>query len=182
MLIECDADTYLGYIQDDPVRPNLFPDDTVRFTAPFKVFADIDVGRDGVRVNAILCGVIVPGVICTTEATLQELAESGEDIAEMVKNLSDGVSPESVAHIFTPYSMWSYSKGSGKRILNALLEVLPFMHPEVTHCITMSPQTSMAAEFHLSNGAKILSFNDESINYTYGIGGGLTTNNDNQIH
>ena len=58
-------------------------------------------------------------------------------------------------------------KGSGKRLINALLDFIPLNFPQVTHVITMSPPTRMAMEFHTGNGAILLSPNVETINYEY---------------
>ena len=58
MLIECDKEGYLKYIKDDPVRPDLFDDDAVRFDGNFRVYADIDRQGFGINVNAVICVVI----------------------------------------------------------------------------------------------------------------------------
>lgn len=168
MLTICDPETYLQYIKDDPVRPHLFENDITRFEDNFYVFADIDINEDtGHReVNAVLCAVISPFVL-QTEELLRDLSLNPEETAEMKRQLMEVVGDDKLATIFTPYSLWSYKKGSGKRLINALLDFIPLNFPQVTHVITMSPPTRTAMEFHTNNGAILLSPNVETINYEY---------------
>lgn len=170
MLISCDVETYLSYIKDDPVRPDLFDDDARRFGDNFHVFADADVHGDTgeVIVNAMLCAVISPFVL-RQEADLRELATESGTLNDFEEALVSITGREGLASVFTPYSLWSYKKGAGKKLMDALLDVVPVKFPEVTHIITMSPPTKMAMEFHVSNGAMLLSPNVETINYEYKI-------------
>jgi len=175
MLTICDAETYLQFIKDDPVRPDLFEDDVQRFNNKegFYVFADIDVDEKtgATEVNAILCAVICP-FIMQDEELLRELAASKGEFINMLSELFEGeFSDESppIASIFTPYSLWSYKKGSGKKLINNLLEAIPERYPNITHVITMSPPTKMAMNFHLGNGAILFSPNVGTINYEYKI-------------
>lgn len=168
MLINCDVETYLRYIKDDPVRPDLFEDDTLRFGDKFHVFADADVDEDTseVVVNAILCAVITPFVL-RQESDLQELVSDATELDVFTEQMVRVVGKEGVASVFTPYSLWSYKKGAGKRLISMLLEAVPIQFPGVTHIITMSPPTKMAMNFHIGNGAVLLSPNIETINYEY---------------
>lgn len=162
MLVECDVDTYLKYMEDDPVRAGLFADDTLRFSEGFHVFADVD---EFDNVNAILCAVISPFVL-QTETLLREVALERDSMEALMRSLGleeDGA----IASILTPYSLWSYKRGSGRRLIKDLLEYIPIRFPQVTHVITMSPQTVTAMKFHLRNGAMLLSPNKETINYEY---------------
>jgi hypothetical protein len=168
MLIACDAETYLRYIEDDPVRPDLFEDNRVRFEGNFHVFADVDINEETGEeiVNAILCAVITPFVL-RQEADLQEIVTESGTLNEFQEALSEIAGEDGLASILTPYSLWSYKKGAGKRLINTLLTTIPIQFPEVTHVITMSPPTKMAMNFHISNGAVLLSPNVETINYEY---------------
>src|SRR5210317_1668052 len=87
MLTICDAETYLQFIKDDPVRPDLFEDDVQRFNNKegFYVFADIDVDEEtgATEVNAILCAVICP-FIMQDEELLRELAASKGEFINML--------------------------------------------------------------------------------------------------
>lgn len=159
MLIECDKAGYLEYIKDDPVRPNLFDDDAVRFDGNFRVYADIDRQGFGISVNAVICVVIAP-FIPQNEKTIQDFARGDLKIQ-----------PEEWEEytILCPYSLWSYEKGAGRRLVNSLLEVVPIMYPNVHYVITMSPPTKMAMDFHLGNGAHVISPNKDTVNYEYEI-------------
>ena len=65
------------------------------------------------------------------------------------------------------YTIWSYSKGSGKDILFNTVFWLKKNKPEIKRYITMSPKTEMARNFHLKNGAYELKSNRETINFEY---------------
>jgi len=170
MLTICDPETYIEYMKDDPVRPELFEDNSLRFRNNFHVFADIDIEEGGghVVVNAILCAVISPFVL-QCEELLRDLGSNPEEARQMQEHMRELLDDANLATIFTPYSMWSYKKGSGKRLINQLLEYIPIGFPKVTHVITMSPPTRMAMEFHINNGALLLSPNAETINYEYNL-------------
>ena len=169
-MISCDVETYLRYIKDDPIHPDLFEDDTLRFEDNFHVFADADVDGDTgeVIVNAMLCAVISPFVL-RQEADLRELATESGTLNDFEEALVSITGREGLASVLTPYSLWSYRKGAGKKLVNTLLDVVPVKFPEVTHIITMSPPTKIAMDFHIGNGAVLLSPNVETINYEYKI-------------
>ena len=67
------------------------------------------------------------------------------------------------------YSVWSHEKGSGRKIITQALTHIKWNKPYVTRAVTMSPKTDMARHFHMSNGAKILRENEETVNYEYTI-------------
>ena len=71
--------------------------------------------------------------------------------------------------VLCPYSIWSYQKGHGRKLINNLLEAAPVMHPEVDAVITMSPHTDTAMRFHINNGADIFSTNSQCVNYEYEV-------------
>lgn len=168
MMIECDEETFLKYIEDDPVRPNLFEDDFVRFRGNFKVFADVDQDEHGLTVNAIVCVVICPFLPQTEEQLRMYASGDLREGLEFIDDMLDGDDARA-GIILCPYSLWSYSKGSGKRLINELLETTPVMYPDVDHVITMSPPTRMAMRFHVGNGAVLLSPNESTVNYEYEI-------------
>jgi len=165
MLIECDADTYARYIDDDPIHPNLFADNLTRFTGNFRVYADVDKDTEGFgfKVNAIVCVVVCP-FLPQAEEQLRLYATGGLGL-EKIELGED----ERMGIVLCPYSMWSYSRGAGKRLVNDLLECAPVLHPDVDHVITMSPPTLRAMHFHIGNGAILLSPNAETVNYAYEI-------------
>jgi hypothetical protein len=71
------------------------------------------------------------------------------------------------SHIAVFYTVWSYTKGSGREIVFKVVEHIKETKPHIKRFITLSPKTEMARKFHLSNGAIILSENEESVNYEY---------------
>jgi len=60
------------------------------------------------------------------------------------------------------YSIWSYKKGCGQKLVRSILA--RYREDKV---ITMSPKTDMARDFHLRNGAKVLQVNRTTVNYEY---------------
>ena len=173
MIVECDEKTYATYVEDDPVRPHLFEDDFVRFRGNFKVYADVDEDDFGLTVNAVVCVAICP-FLPQTEDQLRLYAsgDMGEGIAALEDMLDEDGARAGI--ILCPYSIWSYSKGAGRRLINDLLESVSILHPEVDHVITMSPPTKMAMRFHIANGAILLSPNEETVNYEYEIPDDIT--------
>jgi len=164
MLVECTKEEYLKYMKDDPVRKDLFKDDSVRFTGNFKVFAEVDKSGFDTVVNAIVCVVLSP-TIPDSEDVLRFIQELGEELNEDWENDTG----TSFGLVLCPYSLWSYNKGAGRRLINNLLEAVPVMYPRVQGIITMSPKTDMAMKFHLGNGAEIMEVNPETINYLYDL-------------
>lgn len=67
------------------------------------------------------------------------------------------------------YTVWSYTKGSGREIVFKVVEHIKQTKPHIKRFVTLSPKTEMARKFHLSNGATVLSENEESVNYEYNI-------------
>jgi len=62
------------------------------------------------------------------------------------------------------YSIWSYKKGCGQKLVNTLVER---EKDYVARIVTMSPKTEMAQNFHLRNGAKVFQVNKSTVNYEY---------------
>ena len=75
-----------------------------------------------------------------------------------------------MGHIAVAYTVWSCSeiKGMGRFLMMELQKHFR----EVLHIhrlVTLSPRTEMAKNFHLSNGATLLSTNADSYNFEYEI-------------
>jgi len=172
MLIECRMEEFIDYIADDPVRPNLFEDNVTRFQGNFRVFADVekDLEKQGVKltVNAIVCVVICP-FLPQSEKQLRSYAVG--DLDNLVEEIQDILDEEDMnaGQVLCLYSLWSYSKGAGRKLVNELLEAVPVMYPNVNSVVTMSPPTKMAMQFHTGNGAVLISPNLETVNYEYEI-------------
>ena len=160
MLIECNVDKHLALIKDDPVRPNLFEADEVRFSGPFRVFAEID--EHSHEVQAVVC-IVLTAFVVTEEDDLLMISngefflesEDGEDITNAKPTLA------------CPYSIWSYKKGAGRRLISSLVEFVSVAYPTVGSVVTMSPKSDSALKFHTSNGAEMFSINKNTINYLY---------------
>ena len=67
------------------------------------------------------------------------------------------------------YTVWSYERGCGTRIVNALAQHIRNTRPEVTRWVTLSPLTDMAKRFHFKNGAVHLAVydTDQTFEYTH---------------
>ena len=103
------------------------------------------------------CGRIFSDVSCSIETQIEEALAEREKIFG------------ALGTVLCPYSVWSYQRGHGRKLINNLLEAAPILHPKVDAVITMSPLTDTAMSFHLSNGADIFSTTEDTINYEYEV-------------
>lgn len=69
--------------------------------------------------------------------------------------------------ILTCYTLWSYRKGAGTDLIEAVRNHVLENHKTVTRLVTMSPKTEMARNFHFKNGAFMARENKLTINYEY---------------
>ena len=139
-------------IDDDPVRPHL--DTNFRTRLGRKSFCWEE---DGV-IQAVCCLAFTFGVP-KTEEDLDLLAFAKEEEGPCV----------------VPYTIWSYSPKAGRTLLLALLEKIKYDYADTTgaykpRVVTLSPKTSIAENFHYSNGAKKLRENTQTVNFEYDIG------------
>jgi hypothetical protein len=51
------------------------------------------------------------------------------------------------------YTIWSYSRGAGRQLLNQVAEHARDTRDDIWHWVTLSPLTDIAERFHLKNGA-----------------------------
>jgi hypothetical protein len=51
------------------------------------------------------------------------------------------------------YTVWSYSRGSGSKLINQLAQQVADTREDIWHWVTLSPLTEMAEKFHIKNGA-----------------------------
>lgn len=70
--------------------------------------------------------------------------------------------------ILVPYTVWSLQKGSGKKIIELLIDRAN-QETSVTRLVTFSPHTELAEKFHLSNGATKLGDSEEAVNFEYSL-------------
>ena len=68
-------------------------------------------------------------------------------------------------NIAIAYTVWSRKKGAGREIINKLGEWSK--QNNIERLVTLSPLTSMATHFHISNGAKQIHINDQTQNFEY---------------
>ena len=163
MLIKCNAYDHLYLIDDDPVRGTLFQDSRVRFDDPFAVYAEIN--EETGEIAAVVC-VVVCKFIPQDEYQLQLVAAgASQELEDTLEEATEG----ELGTVVCPYTIWSYQKGHGRNLINNLLEAVPIMYPEADAVITMSPLTTMALKFHVSNGAVMIDRGESAVNYEYEI-------------
>jgi len=127
-------------ISEDPVRPHI----------PFE--KRIGNGRSVVvlerndSIDAVICLALCKDVPIT-EQEMFDLAD-----------------PEGT--VCVAYTVWSYSKGSGRTIINQLRDSAESL-PGLTRMVTLSPLTEMAERFHISNGARFLRKGESCQNFEY---------------
>ena len=165
MLIKCNAADHLYLIKDDPVRPDLFEGNIKRFEDPFHVYAEVN--DETGEIAAVVC-VIVCKFVPQDELQIQAVAEGRLTEIEEKLEEREKIYGE-LGTVLCPYSIWSYQRGHGRKLINNLLEAAAVIHPEVDAVITMSPNTSTAMKFHLGNGADIFGTNAECVNYEYEV-------------
>ena len=145
-LIKISSNYWMDLFKDDPVRPNLNP--KFRLTENRVNFL---LTQDFTKPCAIIC-VAFTKDIPKTEKQLEMYS-----INKLSVNYDKAIF----------YTIWSYSKGSGKDILFNTVFWLKKNKPQIKRYITMSPKTEMARNFHLKNGAYELGSNRETINFEY---------------
>jgi hypothetical protein len=137
------------FIEQDPVRPHISLD--WRFQENKEVYAlyedqyATEAPVEDENPKAIICLAYTNG-IATTE-----------------KELENNDNPDTAMF----YTVWSYEKGAGRKIVNAVSDLLLSKKPEIKRHVTLSPKTEMARKFHLSNGAIELQENQDTVNYEY---------------
>ena len=138
---------YSHLFKDDPVRPHL--------TEEFRLSNN----RMGLALidhhtcKAAVC-IAISYEVPTNEIELDEFS-------------SDKTKIEKSIAIF--YTIWSYDKGSGRKMLFNAVAWLKKNRPEIKRFVTLSPKNEMARSFHLKNGAEELRVNSDSLNFEYFI-------------
>jgi len=128
---------------EDPVRPGIWPEERL-----------VDLTRgvwmwiEDKQLAAILC-IAFHKTIPTTE---EELMDPPSRIC-----LDNAIL----------YSIWSYRKGAGSKLVREYLEMARGQGSPVKRIVTMSPKTEMARNFHYKNGARLLQANEKTVNYEY---------------
>jgi len=139
--IESPQDQYSRHLTEDPVRPHI-PVET-RFGKHRTIFAEIE--NDSI--GAITC------VSFTSTVPADEI--------ELFQNC--------VPTIAVFYTIWSYQRGSARRLLFNVVEHCK--QQNIQRFVTLSPVTEMAHKFHTNNGAIVLRKNSTTVNYEYIVKG-----------
>ena len=129
---------------DDPIRPEL--SNEFRTTQGRKIF--------GLKYNGE-----IERVVCIAFTT---------DIPDTVKELELMSTDQQKSKIAIAYTLWSFKKGAGKKIMR---ELLKFMKNEkhLESIMTLSPLTPMATHYHIRNGTKLIKINPTTQNFEYRV-------------
>ena len=137
--------------EDDPVRPEL--DNEFRITHGRKIF--------GLKYKDSIEAVVCLAFTNEIPTTVKELELMCED-ASLVAQHREG----QVGTIAVAYTLWSYKKGAGRKIMKELKKYVKKIH-HLNKIVTLSPLTPMATHYHISNGARLIQVNPSSQNFEY---------------
>lgn len=126
-------------VKDDPVRPE------IPLQARVQEHAEIFVWLEDHEPGAVVC------------------VRYCADVPSSVNELTPTESP--TVAVF--YTIWSYKKGCGQRLIRASQQHIQQVMPAISRFVTLSPKTDMARTFHHKNGAYTLRENPETVNYEY---------------
>ena len=129
---------------DDPIRPEL--NNEFRTTQGRKIF--------GLKYSDEIEGVVCIAFTSDIPATVKEL--------ELMSTI------ESKAKIAVAYTLWSFKKGAGKKIMRELLKYMKEKN-HLDSVMTLSPLTPMATHYHIRNGAKLIKINPTTQNFEYKV-------------
>jgi len=132
-------------IDDDPVRPEL--------SYAFRTSED----RHGYVLLNDFTG-SVEAACCTAMCS---------SVPKTVEELANFSAKENTRNIAVFYTIWSYAHGAARQLLFDIYHDIKNHRPSVDRFVTLSPKTELAEKFHTSNGAVVLSRNEESDNYEY---------------
>jgi len=132
-------------VSEDPVRPELTLG--FRITNGRKIFGL----KYNNEIEAIVCIALCPEV----PYTVREM-----DYMSQAAN-QDGQRGE----IVIAYTVWSRKRGAGREIIQKLRDWT--IENKFSRLVTLSPLTTMATHFHISNGAKQVHINKETQNFEY---------------
>jgi hypothetical protein len=142
-------------IKDDPVRPHLDAD--FRTSSHREVYAlyEDKYAEQHFPDNDI------KAVICVAYTN-----EVPKDEHELDLYSQQACQDGQRGNIAVFYTVWSYSKGAGREIVNTVAKQL---HDDkrATRFVTLSPLTEMAEKFHLRNGAELLEKHNSCQNFEY---------------
>ena len=136
---------------EDPVRPEL--DNKFRTSYGRKIYGV----KYKEQIHAVMCF-----------AFTNEIPKSVEDLDKLSKDafLQSALRDQKVGKIAVAYTVWSKKKGGGKLIVKEVFKMIKKSN-HLNRLVTLSPLTEMATKFHLRNGAKLLSVNENTQNFEY---------------
>lgn len=137
-------------IVNDPVRPHIPFEDRVGKGREIFVLEN----DESKQIDAVIC-VAYTTEVPTSEYDLELFAQQA---------CQDGQHGD----IAVFYTVWSYSKGAGRTIVNQSAQFIKENRP-VTRFVTLSPLTEMARKFHLSNGARFVAKHYDCQNFEYDL-------------
>jgi hypothetical protein len=140
-LIKSLTDSFISFLSEDPVRPNIPHVDRVGDNKDIFVLRD-----EENKVKAITC-VSYQSNIPTKESELFEDTE--------------------LPNTAVFYTIWSYESGAGRKLIFDAVKHIKDNNSDINRFVTLSPRTEMARRFHIKNGAVVFRENDESTNYEY---------------
>lgn len=135
------TDSFIKFLFDDPVRPNIPHDKRIGDNKEIFVLSD-----DNTTCEAITC-------------------VSYHDFVPQTEEDLFTISPAPKIAVF--YTIWSYKPGAGRKLLLDSVDYIKQNHKDVERFVTLSPKTKMADVFHKRNGAIVFRENNETINYEY---------------
>ena len=140
-------------VLEDPVRPEL--SNEFRRSYGRKIF--------GVKYKKEICAIMCFGFVNEIPKTVEEL-----DLFTRDAYLQSAQRDQKIGKIAIAYTVWSKKKGGGKLIVKEVFKMIK-KSSHLNRLVTLSPLTKMARNFHLKNGAKEISVNEESQNFEYEI-------------
>ena len=129
---------------DDPVRPEL--DSEFRTSKGRKIF--------GLKYKENIEGIACFAFTNEIPATIKEMDLMSTE--------------EDKASIPIAYTLWSFKKGAGKKIMKELQKYIKSKE-QFESIITISPLTPVATHYHIRNGAKLIKINPTTQNFEYKI-------------
>jgi hypothetical protein len=125
MLIKCNAADHLYLIDDDPVRAKLFKDNSARFEDPFHVYAEVnnETGEIAAVVCVIICKFVPQDEYQLKLIAMGKVTQIEEKLAEREEMYGE------LGTVLCPYSIWSYQKGHGRKLINNLLRSRAYNAP-----------------------------------------------------
>lgn len=133
-------------VSEDPVRPEL--------TLGWRI-------TNGRKIYGLQYEGSIEAIICI--AYTNDLPKSVREL-DMMSELAFLKQEKEIA---IAYTVWSRKKGAGKELVNKIIDHA--RKEGIKRVITLSPLTPMATHFHISNGAKQVSINEDTQNFEYNI-------------